>query len=301
MKDYPRGSVHDLGRGIFAYIQPPGTWGLNNSGFIIASHGTLIIDATLTELRTRSLIQEVDARSNGPARTLLNTHHHGDHAYGNPLFPSATILSHPACRHELLRDEMVSTRRFPEVDYGAVGIHPPFLTFEGPLVYWADDLRVEIRPISEPAHSRGDAYCWVPEESILFTGDLAFNGCTPLALTGSVQGILRALEELLALQPERVVPGHGGITDASVLRSAQAYFEWLWELALDAHRRGRSPLEAADTAVPEAFAGWLEPERTVANLHRALAEIDPSRTVSSTDAYADMVTFNGGIPLTCRA
>ena len=67
-----------------------------------------------------------------------------------------------------------------------VTIAPPFVTFEDRLTVWVDDPRVELHYIGTPAHTTNDVVAWIPERSVLFTGDLVFAGGTPFVSTGSV-------------------------------------------------------------------------------------------------------------------
>ena len=75
--------LQEVSDGVFAYIQPDGTWFINNTGFLVAGGGVTSIDACSTERRTRDYLDAISGVSRQPVRTLVNTHHHGDHTYGN--------------------------------------------------------------------------------------------------------------------------------------------------------------------------------------------------------------------------
>src|SRR5580692_4558459 len=77
----------EVAENVFAYVQPDGSWWINNSGFVTGSSGVLCIDTCATEARTRAFLDAVDAVAGAGRRTLLNTHHHGDHTNGNCLLP----------------------------------------------------------------------------------------------------------------------------------------------------------------------------------------------------------------------
>src|SRR4051812_15737532 len=76
----------EVADGVFAYVQPDGSWWLNNTGFVTGAGEVVAVDATSTERRTRALLGAIAEVSTAPVRTLVNTHHHGDHTNGNCLF-----------------------------------------------------------------------------------------------------------------------------------------------------------------------------------------------------------------------
>ena len=82
----------EVSDGIYAYVQHDGSWWINNTGFLVGSHGVVSIDACSTEVRTRAYLDTIAQVNKQPVRTLVNIHHHGDHTFGNYLFPGATIV-----------------------------------------------------------------------------------------------------------------------------------------------------------------------------------------------------------------
>src|SRR3981081_1992723 len=97
-----RPEVLEVADGVFAYIQPDGTWWINNTGFLVGPQGVISIDACSTERRTRAYQQAIAGVTRAPVRTVVNTHHHGDHTFGNCLFPGAAIVAHERPRAEAL-------------------------------------------------------------------------------------------------------------------------------------------------------------------------------------------------------
>src|SRR5436305_3454071 len=95
-----RPEVHEVSAGIYAYIQPDGTWWINNTGFLTGPQGVISIDACSTERRTRAYQKAIAAVTPAPVRALVSTHHHGDHTYGNCLFPGAALIGHEQTRAE---------------------------------------------------------------------------------------------------------------------------------------------------------------------------------------------------------
>ena len=111
---------------------------------------------------------------------------------------------------------------------------------------------------------------------MLFTGDLIFNGLTPLVFMGSVSGARRSLEWLASFEPAVVVPGHGPVAGAASIADMfdahDRYYRLVESTAADGRRDGLSVLEAARRCDLGEFAGWADSERLVLNLHRAYAD-----------------------------
>jgi hypothetical protein len=155
----------EVGDGVFAYIQPDGSWYINNTGFVVGRSSVISIDACSTERRTRGYLDRIASVTPSPVTMLVNTHHHGDHTYGNSLFSGATIIGHENCRTELIA---TGTPRdigiWDPVDWGAVTLAPPTLTFTEGVRLWSDDRPLEVSYAGQAAHTNNDSLVWLPEQ-----------------------------------------------------------------------------------------------------------------------------------------
>jgi cyclase len=298
--------VEEVSDGIHAYIQPDGTWWINNTGFLVGSRGVLSVDACSTERRTRAYLEAIRGVTDQPVRTLVNTHHHGDHTFGNYLFDHATIVAHEATRDGVLGWGLPRSAPFwTDVDWGDVQLEPPFLTYTDGVTVWVDDLRCEVRHVGTAAHTTNDSIVWIPSRELLFCGDLLFNGGTPFLLQGSISGAIDVLSQVLApLNARTIVPGHGPVAGPKLIDDVLAYLRFVQQTAREGKAAGLSPLDTARELDLGEFADLKDPERIVGNLHRAYAELDgvaPGGAIDAGAALGDMVTYNGGRPLTCRA
>ncbi|GAB2596015.1 MBL fold metallo-hydrolase [Streptomyces capparidis] len=298
--------VEEVGDGVFAYIQPDGSWWINNTGFLVGGRGVVSVDSCSTVRRTRAYLDAIAAVTPQPVRTLINTHHHGDHTFGNHLFRGATIVGHEATRAGIL--DWGAPRSAPfwtEADWGDVVLEPPFLTYTDAVTVWVDELRADVRHVGMPAHTTNDSLVWLPERKVLFSGDLLFNGGTPFLVQGSVAGAIRVLEEVVRpLGAETVVPGHGAVTGPELIDDVLGYLRFVQAAALAGRDAGLTPLETARELDLGEYHDLLDRERIVGNLHRAYAELDggpPGRPIDVAAALTDMVAYNGGRPLTCLA
>jgi cyclase len=302
----PPPRVEEVSDGVYAYIQPDGSWWINNTGFLAGRRGVICVDACSTERRTRQFREAIGKVSDRPITTLINTHHHGDHTFGNWLFPEATVVGHEGVRAQILADGVPTYRAAwsPEVEWGELQLAPPFLTFTDRITVHSDDLRCEVRHVGFAAHTTNDSYVWIPERRLLFSGDLVFNGGTPFVLMGSVAGAIEALSQLRELGAERIVPGHGEVCGPEAYERIEGYLRFVQETARRGNEAGLSPLDAARETDLGEWGGLLDSERIVGNLHRAYAELNcvaPGAPIDVMAAIQDMIAYNGGKPLSCHA
>lgn len=291
-----------LADGVFAWVQPDGSWWLNNAGVVAMPDGVLLIDTCATESRTRALLAAVSrVTDGGRVAFAVNTHLHGDHSYGNSLLPESTvIIGHEVTRAGLLTDPVIDgCPPFwePVPDWGKVSRRPPALTISTSLGLHSGDWRVELLHPGHPAHTSGDVVAWLPGQRILFAGDLLFNQVTPLVFMGSLDGARRALDWIAGFDPEHVVPGHGPVISGAdlpgVLDAHDRYYRLVADAARAGQRDGLSPLEAAYRCELGPFADLPDAERVVLNLHRAYAD-DTHAEFDLVRAFTDAIAFNGG-------
>ena len=292
---YQKG-LHELGDGLFAYLQPDGTWGWSNAGLVTRGGTSLLVD-TLFDLRlTREMLDAMRAVTDAhPIGAAMNTHGNGDHCFGNGLLPAgAEIYATVAAAEEMQEapPQLVNALKHadafgPEVtaylrrilgpfEFEGVELRPPTATFEGGL-----DLRIGDRAIRlievGPAHTAGDAIVHVPDAGVVFTGDILFIGGTPIVWTGPFSNWLAACDRILALDAHTLVPGHGPVTDASGVQDVKRYLTYVRDEARRRFEAGMDAEQAADDIDLSDFAGWGDPERIAVNVETVYRELDPPR------------------------
>src|SRR4029077_6792111 len=179
------------------------------------------------------------------------------------------------------------------------------LTYTDSVTVWVDDLRADVRHVGAPAHTTNDSIVWLPERKVLYCGDLLFNGGTPFLVQGSVAGAIEVLEKVIKpLGATTIVPGHGPVAGPELIDDIVGYLRFVQDSARAGRDAGLSPLDAARELDLGPYADLLDRERIVGNLHRAYAEVDGAPLGAGIDVVAaltDMVTYNGGRPLSCLA
>ncbi|GAA3845146.1 MBL fold metallo-hydrolase [Saccharothrix violaceirubra] len=296
----------EIAPGVHAWVQPDGTWWLNNAGAVHAGDEVVLVDTCATRARTLAFLDAVDAATGGaPIGFAANTHLHGDHVHGNALLPdTTTIVAHELTRRGILADTILKNTPpawSPTPDWDIDELRAPTLTFRDEVTVHAGDTPIVLRHPGFPAHTVGDVVAWLPDQRVLFTGDLVFHGVTPLIAMGSVTGAAKSVDWLRTFDPETVVPGHGPVIDRNaweeVLETHTRYYTFVRTVADHGLTHDLTPLEAARQADLGEFAALPDAERLVANLHRAYAELD-GREFDITAALGDAVAYHGG-PLRC--
>src|SRR6478609_5927913 len=301
--------LEEMAPGVHAFVQPDGGWMVNNCGVITdASGDAVIVDTTSTEKRNRTFLTEVAGVSARDPRIAVNTHSHPDHTYGNGfLSPTTTIIGHHLCRAGVLRAGLAATQELP-ADYGDLVVRPPDLTIDSDIALHLDEFAVELK-IMGPAHSTNDVGVWLPEQKVMFAGDLAFSGGHPIFMEGSMLGFKKATQRMRELAPEVLLPGHGPVCRGEevleLLDRQEQYVDWIAALAAESYAAGLTPLEAAQKAFPTSpYRDWPEGERVVCNLHRAYAETTDYRVdhpLNIPNLWSEMVALNGGRPIETHA
>ncbi|MGH3745006.1 MAG: MBL fold metallo-hydrolase [Mycobacteriales bacterium] len=294
-------ALHEVAEGVRAWVQPDGTWWVNNAGAVTGAGGTVVVDTCATAARTRAFLDALAGATHAPVRMAVNTHQHGDHTYGNSLLPDGAVLvGHERMRAGLADDVVIDgcpPLWSPVPDWGPVTKRLPDVGLATGATLWAGDRPVEVSHPGYAAHTTGDLVAWVPDVRVLFAGDLVFHGLTPLVFMGSLHGALRSLDWLAAYEPDVLVPGHGPVVRAGMLAEVLAqherYYRFVLDVATAGRRDGLSPLQAAQAADLGEFAAWADAERLVLNLHRAYGE-QTGAEPDLAQAFADAVTWNGG-------
>ncbi|MBI3678238.1 MAG: MBL fold metallo-hydrolase [Proteobacteria bacterium] len=274
--------TREVGQGSFAYLQPDGGWGLSNSGLVTSDGEALLIDTMFDYAHTRATLESFQRVSPAKIKTLFNTHHNGDHCYGNALVEGAEIVAtERACEamgHEspgMLAGLMKSApgmglvgeyflHCFGRFEFGGIEPKLPDVTFHGHFSKVIGSKRIDMIEVG-PAHTGGDALAHVPSDRIVFTGDILFIEGTPIMWVGPIGNWISACEAIEAMDVETIVPGHGPITDKKGVARVRDYLSYIRDEARKRYDSGMSALEAARSIALDDFANWGDSERIAVN------------------------------------
>lgn len=296
--------LYEVGRNVYAWMIPNGSWGESNAGLVVGEDVALLIDTLWDVPKTRAMLDAMQPVLDGvPLDLLVNTHADGDHFWGNQLLADAdSITSQRALeemRHHRPRAMLAFERlgrflaRLPgrrlraagryfqamcaPYDFASVTCTPARRSFSGTLDLDIGGRLVRLIEVG-PAHTQGDLIVHVPDAKLVFAADIVFVGSTPVMWAGPLANWLDALGLILSLDADVIVPGHGPVTDKAGVRQVRAYWQYIADAARERFEAGASAVQAAHDIVTGAafgeqpFASWDSPERIMTNVHMLYRE-----------------------------
>jgi glyoxylase-like metal-dependent hydrolase (beta-lactamase superfamily II) len=198
-----------------------------NVAVLRTQRGAIVVDTMTFPIQGRRIRVLAERLGGGPTQAVINTHYHADHTHGNPAWPLGTrIVATERTRAYL---ERFDSAFWEGLTAGAV---------PNDLFTDRHDLRIGDKTVRSHylgrGHTGGDLVVLFVEDRVLHTGDLFFNRRYPnidLEAGGSVQQWAETLERVLALDFDRVIPGHGPVTDRAGLLEFQRFIAELAEFA----------------------------------------------------------------------
>ncbi|MBS0263842.1 MAG: MBL fold metallo-hydrolase [Planctomycetes bacterium] len=214
-----------------------------NQGWVIFEDFVLVIDANFPN-QAEEIIPLIRKTTDKPIRYVFDTHYHGDHADGNPIFHriGATAIASENARDEFLTKGQPSFEKLKNekaAEYGQLTYQLPSLYFPKKMVIEDAKQRVELIHFAH-GHTKGDAVAWLPKHGILFTGDSCLNGPFNYTGDGNTESWIGALTEMRKLPVKTLCPGHGEVSDITLIDKQRRYFVELREYIANAIAKGTS-------------------------------------------------------------
>jgi cyclase len=211
-----------------------------NVGFLVTDAGVVVVDDQYEEV-AQGVVDQIRSVTDRPIRYLVNTHYHGDHTGGNPVFVKfAEIVAHDTVRPRLLDYPDTIKRTFPDkkrrlqeeidslkdaadpyraslekdlglldfllkdaLEFDPLKAAPPGVTYDSQMRLWLGGQEVDVLHVA-PGHTDGDSMVYFPREKVLHMGDLFFNGMVPFIdawAGGSARGYVKNIDRILELVP----------------------------------------------------------------------------------------------------
>jgi len=187
-----------------------------NTGVIVGDDAVMVIDTQATPVMAQDVIRHIRGVTDKPIKYVVLSHYHAVRVLGASAYkPEHVIASRDT--HDLIvergeADKASEIGRFPRlfrnVESVPAGLTWPTITFSGAMSIWLGKLEVQLLQVGR-GHTKGDTVAWLPEEKILFSGDLVEFDATPYAGDAYFQDWPHTLDKLAAMRPRALVPGRG--------------------------------------------------------------------------------------------
>ena len=225
-----------------------------NVAYIITGEGVILIDTPMLPVDARAWLAEIQERTDQKIIYIINTDHHRAHVIGNQHFPMATVIAHENAWKEMksygdsFRTRLINMYRdrIPEAVAEwkrTLQIIKPEITFTGRTILFKGDKEIHLIPLG--GHTPATTVVYLPNESLLFAGDVVITDRPPFLSQGNTKEWLQALTYLRKLNYDILVPGHGEPTSKEATENMSNYLRMVRRKVRSAYRQG---MAKADTA-----------------------------------------------------
>ena len=292
----------------FVKLIVPGVWfcegdlanlGHSNNIIIEMKDYLIVVDANFPS-GARLTLETARRISSKPVKYVFDTHHHGDHAYGNPIWTKtgAITLAYVGVAEEMKRYEparwQASAKQRPDVaELHLDAPEPPQQTFDKSPFILKDGSREVRFQFFGWAHTRGDGFVYLPKEKVLCTGDAAVNGPYNFTADANVANWPKVVHAAQSLGAVHILPGHGPSGGPEILDGQMKFMTELHR-AVDAAIKDGKKLE---DVVPPSPAGGSA--KTTLTLPGSVKNwVGPSLAAQVRDTWEEIVQKkpHGDIP-----
>ena len=201
-----------------------------NTGIIIGDDAVLVLDTQATPVMAQDVIRRIRQVTDLPIKYVLMTHYHAVRVLGASAYKAEGcehIIASADTRDLIVergeQDKASEIGRFPRLFQNVESVPPgltwPTMTFTGKLTLWLGSLEVQLLQLGR-GHTKGDTVAWLPQQKILFSGDLVEFDATPYAGDAYFKDWPQTLDNIAALQPAQLVPGRGAALTTPALVAA---------------------------------------------------------------------------------
>ena len=187
-----------------------------NTGVIVGDDAVMVIDTQATPAMARDVIKHIRSVTDKPVKVVVLSHYHAVRVLGASAYEPEHIIASRDTYDLIVErgeaDKASEIGRFPRLFRDVQSVPPgmtwPTITFSGAMSIWLGKLEVQLLQVGR-GHTKGDTIAWLPEQKILFSGDLVEFDATPYAGDAYFQDWPKTLDKLAAMKPKALVPGRG--------------------------------------------------------------------------------------------
>lgn len=200
-----------------------------NAGIVIGKDSVLVVDTLISAKEGARFLADIRKVTSKPIKYVVNTHTHLDHAFGNCVFAKlgATVISHSADRTALQKAgegtlQNIGNYGLKPEEMAGTAIVLPTLTFSDRMQIDLGDENVELIRTA-PSHTEGSLVVYLPAKKLLFAGDILFTDFHPFMADGDISGWTATIDSLLAMNIDKIIPGHGPLSSKKDLKEMKEY------------------------------------------------------------------------------
>lgn len=187
-----------------------------NTGVIVGDDAVLVLDTQATPVMAQDVIRRIREVTDKPIKYVLLTHYHAVRVLGASAYQPQQIIASQDTYDLIVergeQDKASEIGRFPRLFRNVESVPPgltwPTITFTGKMTLWLGQLEVQLLQLGR-GHTKGDTVAWLPQQKILFSGDLVEFDATPYAGDAYFRDWPQTLDNIAALKPQKLVPGRG--------------------------------------------------------------------------------------------
>ena len=202
---------------------------MSNSCFVNMGTSYLVIDSGPTYSYALQAYEKMKEIKNLPISYVINTHVHDDHWLGNAYYAQigVKIIGSAAFKDEAKVEMTRMQMRITPEAYAKTTQEFPSVFVEETMLLNIDGKKVHLISVNKKAHTDSDLLVYIPNEKMVFVGDLVFNDRLPSIRDGNLQGWLDALDEVRLMDVDFIIGGHGKIVDRSSVDMTYNYIKTL--------------------------------------------------------------------------
>ena len=187
-----------------------------NTGIIVGDDAVMVVDTQATPVMAADVIRRIREVTDKPIKYVVLSHYHAVRVLGASAYKAQEVIA-SRDTYDLIvergeQDKASEIGRFPRLFNAVESVPPgmtwPTMTFSGKMTVWLGKLEVQLLQLGR-GHTKGDTVAWLPEQKILFSGDLVEFDATPYAGDAYFGDWPATLDAIAALAPQKLVPGRG--------------------------------------------------------------------------------------------